>query len=47
MVFMNCGESTAVGPVEALLTPELIKKVFSVDAEVITHPLQGTPMVVV
>lgn len=47
MVFMNCGHCTAVGTVTELLTPELIKKVFSVDAEVITHPLQGTPMVVV
>ena len=26
---------------------QLIHKVFSVDAEVITHPVQGTPMVVV
>ena len=47
MVFMNCGHCTALGTVTELLTPELIKKVFSVDAEVITHPLQGTPMVVV
>ena len=47
MVFMNCGHCTAVGTVTELLTPELIKKVFSVDAEVITHPVQGTPMVVV
>ena len=47
MVFMNCGYCTAVGTVTELLTPELIKKVFSVGAEVITHPLQGTPMVVV
>jgi iron complex transport system ATP-binding protein len=47
MVFMNCGQCTAVGTVKELLTPELIAKVFSVDAEVITHPLQGTPMVVV
>lgn len=47
MVFMNCGRCTAVGTVAELLTPELIKKVFSVDAEVITHPVQGTPMVVV
>jgi len=47
MVFMNCGHCTAVGTVTELLTPELIKKVFSVDAQVMTHPLQGTPMVVV
>ena len=47
MVFMNCGHCTAVGTVTELLTPELIHKVFSVDAEVITHPVQGTPMVVV
>lgn len=47
MVFMNCGHCTAVGTVTELLTPELIKKVFSVDAEVVRHPLQGTPMVVV
>lgn len=47
MVFMNCGHCTAVGTVTELLTPELIKKVFSVDAQVITHPVQGTPMVVV
>lgn len=47
MVFMNCGECTAVGTVTELLTPEMIKKVFSVDAEVIAHPVQGTPMVVV
>ena len=47
MVFMNCGHCTAVGTVTELLTPALLKKVFSVDAEVITHPVQGTPMVVV
>ena len=47
MVFMNCGQCTAVGTVTELLTPELIKEVFSVDAEVVRHPLQGTPMVVV
>jgi len=47
MVFMNCGHCTAVGTVTELLTPDLIKKVFSVDVEVITHPVQGTPMVVV
>ena len=47
MVFVNCGHCTAVGTVTELLTPALLKKVFSVDAEVITHPVQGTPMVVV
>lgn len=47
MVFMNCGHCIAVGTVTELLTPALLKKVFSVDAEVITHPVQGTPMVVV
>lgn len=46
LVMMNCGHCTAVGTAQALLTPELIEQVFSVKAEVMTHPVDGTPLVV-
>ena len=46
LVMINCGECTAVGTVTDLLTPALIEKVFSVNVEVINHPVDGTPLVV-
>jgi len=46
LVMMNCGHCTAVGSASELLTPELIEQVFSVNAKVITHPVDGTPLVV-
>ena len=46
LVMINCGECTAVGTVNKLLTPALIEKVFSVNVEVIKHPVDGTPLVV-
>ena len=46
LVMMNCGHCTAVGSASELLNPELIKKVFSVKAKVMPHPVDGTPLVV-
>lgn len=45
VVMMNDGYCTAVGSTSELLNSELIEKVFSVKAEVVPHPVDGTPLV--
>lgn len=47
LVFMNSGECTAMGTVPELLTSEMIRKVYSVNAEVGLHPVDGTPLIII
>lgn len=47
LVVMHQGQIVAEGTPDAILTPELLRQVFSVDAEIHTDPLAGTPMCVV
>lgn len=47
LVVMHQGQIVAEGIPDAILTPELLRQVFSVDAEIHSDPLAGTPMCVV
>lgn len=47
MTFMTCGRIVANGSPQELLTPEKIKHVFGVDVDVIQHPSNDLPLVVV
>lgn len=46
MVLMQCGEVVITGTPEQVLTPENIRKVFAVDAEIGVHPQTGKPLVI-
>ncbi len=47
LVVMHQGRIVAEGAPTAVLTPELLRRVFSVDAEIHADPMAGTPMCVV
>jgi iron complex transport system ATP-binding protein len=46
LVAMRAGRIVAEGPPAEVLTKELLREVFELDAEVIADPVTGTPMVV-
>jgi iron complex transport system ATP-binding protein len=43
---MRDGRIVADGPPEEVLTAELLRAVFDLEAQVITDPVAGTPLVV-
>lgn len=46
MVLLQCGRIAAAGHPREVLTPEVIRGVFAVDASIGTHPVSGTPLVI-
>jgi len=47
LVMLDCGKIAAQGVPEAVLTTELIEKVFNVSAAIGVHPKTGSPLVIV
>lgn len=47
LVMLNCGEIAARGAPEQVLTTEIVKQVFNVDATIGVHPSAGSPLVIV
>jgi len=45
VVVLSRGQVQAVGPVTETITPELIATVYGVDADVLTHPRTGRPLI--
>lgn len=46
LVVLDRGRVAAAGPVEQVLTAELLAEVYGLDAELVPHPRTGRPMVV-
>ena len=46
IVLMQCGEIVTSGTPEQVLTPENIRRVFDVEAEIGVHPQTGKPLVI-
>jgi len=46
IVLMQCGEIVTSGTPEQVLTPDNIRRVFDVEAEVGVHPQTGKPLVI-
>ncbi len=46
LIAMKRGKVIAEGPPEQIVTPDLIKQVFDIDAKVIIDPLTGTPLTI-
>ena len=44
MVWLRDGRVLAAGPSELLVTPDLVRRTFDVDAAVLTHPRTGHPV---
>jgi iron complex transport system ATP-binding protein len=47
VIVLHRGTVAAAGPTAAVLTPELIRKVYGVEAVVLEHPATGRPLVAV
>lgn len=45
ILVMHHGRAVAVGPTETTLTPELIRQVYGVRADLLQHPVTGRPLV--
>jgi len=43
---MQCGEVVTSGAPEQVLTPDNIRRVFEVEAEIVVHPQTGKPLVI-
>jgi len=46
IVLMQCGEVVTSGAPEQVLTPDNIRRVFEVEAEIVVHPQTGKPLVI-
>ena len=46
LVAMRAGQIMAEGKPSEIVTPEMIKEVFRLDADVLRDPVSGTPMIV-
>lgn len=44
MVAVRAGEVICEGPPQKVMTPAVLKKVFEIDAEIVTDPRNGTPV---
>lgn len=45
LIVLSGGKVAAAGPVDSVLTPELIRRVYCVNAVVLEHPLTGRPLI--
>jgi iron complex transport system ATP-binding protein len=45
LAVLNFGKQVAFGPPEAVLTPALMRDVYSVSATLLTHPANGRPLI--
>ncbi|GAA1903180.1 ABC transporter ATP-binding protein [Arthrobacter gandavensis] len=45
LIVLSGGTVVAAGPVGSVLTPELIRRVYGVRAELLQHPLTGRPLI--
>lgn len=45
LVVLHQGRVVAAGPPDAVLTPALLREVYSVDATLLTHPQSGKPLI--
>ena len=45
LIVLSGGKVVASGPVESVLTPELIRRVYGVRAVLLRHPLTGRPLI--
>lgn len=45
LMVLSGGKVAAAGPVDSVLTPELIHRVYGVNAVVLEHPLTGRPLI--
>jgi iron complex transport system ATP-binding protein len=46
MLAMLCSQTIAYGACKDVITADIIQRLFQVDAEIMTHPKDGSPMVV-
>ncbi|MCU1545412.1 MAG: ATP-binding cassette protein [Homoserinimonas sp.] len=46
LLVMHRGQAVAAGPTASLLTPQLIRDVYGVRADILQHPVTGRPVVV-
>lgn len=46
LVLLNKGEVAAAGTAAAVLTPDIVRSVYQVDADVVPHPRTGRPVVI-
>ena len=47
MVFMDAGRVVASGTPEEVMTPETIRRIFKIEASIVTHPVSAAPYAIV